>query len=46
MTVSCNGVHALDWSSAEGDIKRHQTWFETAAAGTPYLCRSHGRQKR
>jgi hypothetical protein len=19
MTVSCNGVHALDWSSAEGD---------------------------
>lgn len=22
MTVSCNGVHALDWNSAEGDITK------------------------
>lgn len=22
MTISCNGTHALDWSSAEGDTKK------------------------
>jgi hypothetical protein len=22
MTISCDGVHALDWSSAEGDVTK------------------------
>ena len=23
MTISCNGVHALDWSSAEGNVVKN-----------------------